>query len=150
MLSRIMGWVCVVGAVGCVVLATRESLRSSGASESEPIVVVNGDQDVGEVPVGSSPVRLWISNPGPVDGEIISVFYSCGKNCCCNPNVPPRTPIAAGQVLEFVGELRVMAAGPFEFRTTAHLNDRGVLKMQPVRITGIAVAPPTGESDAKP
>jgi hypothetical protein len=134
-------WVCVLLGMTLLALASyriweaRESSAPADALVFESTVI-----DVGNVPLGSTPVEFKIQNTGTSPRRIIGRLEVCSSRVCIGSGQPLDATIAANSSYNLICELHVQAVGPFESSLDVYLDDFG-LRTVTLTVRGVGIAP---------
>lgn len=151
MYRRLAG-ACVVAAAGLLGWAGYSAVSPPSAPDpvadgppagpdGSGLVVVNADQDLGELPLGAHRVVFRVANRSDRPGEVVGGTHGCRAGCCFGLTDRTRVPVPPGETVEVAGELEVHAAGPVAFDGTLFLNDGGQLRWADYKLAGVGVAP---------
>lgn len=111
------------------------------------VVIENPEHDLGTVAVDTHRVTFRVRNHSQGVGELVGFPQGCRDTCCFQFLDTDRRPVPAGETLEAVGLIKVLAPGPFEYADDVYLNDRGVLRIVRIKLIGSGVK--EGDFDGK-
>jgi hypothetical protein len=136
----VLATLVAVSLLACGVYSYRTTPPPAPVVPVSVVVVEEPDRDVGERPVGKSPVVFRVTNGTGHEAEVVGVPACCGKNVCLKSATAERQKIPPGGAVEVTCELSVTAPGAFEIGGTLYLNDNG-LRVVNLNIVGTGREP---------